>query len=110
MIKGRCSHGAVSLGNKMFVIGGIGRLNCEVFDSSSRIFTRIERLLILNNLTYYRTSVLNIGYKILVFCSTGSSANNKFQIYDVLKDQWFSKENEFIGAKMYVRCSKLPVI
>ena len=88
MIEERYCHGTVSMGNKIFVIGGFKHLTwnltCEVFDSSSRKFTNIKQLLGLNNRVYYDTSVVSIGYKILFFYSTSSSANNKFQIYDVL--------------------------
>ena len=42
MIETRFNHAAVSMGNKMFVIGGSHKTSCEVFDSFSRKFTKIN--------------------------------------------------------------------
>ena len=44
MIEGRCVHASVSMGNKMFVIGGSDTSSYEVFDSYSRKFTSIKSL------------------------------------------------------------------
>ena len=41
MIEARCNHAAVSMGNKMFVIGRAYTTCCEVFDSFSRKFTKL---------------------------------------------------------------------
>ena len=41
MVEERSSHAAVSVSNKMFVIGGYKNTNCEIFDSCSRKFTSI---------------------------------------------------------------------
>ena len=38
MIKERYCHASVSMGNKLFVIGGFKNTSCEVFDSFSRKF------------------------------------------------------------------------
>ena len=109
MINGRYKHGAVSMGNKMFVIGGIGTLNCEIFDSSSRKFTSIKQMRLFNNLKRY-TSVVSIGYKILAFTSFINKAKSKLQIYDVHKDHWSLKKNDFIEAKRKISCAKLPLV
>ena len=42
MIDKRYKHAAVSMGNKLFVIGWSYTTNCEVFDSYSRKFTKIN--------------------------------------------------------------------
>ena len=110
MIEGRYKHGAVSMGNKMFVVDGWGNLTCEVFDSCSKKFTGIKEMLVVNNLNYFFTSVVSIGYKVLFFYSTSCSANNKYQVYDVIKDQWCLKENNLIEAKQHIYCSKLPLL
>ena len=110
MIDERYKHGSVSMGNKMFVIGGWGNLTCEVFDSSSRKFTCIKQLLVVKNLSYYPSSVVSIGYKVLFFYSISCNANNKFQVYDVIKDQWCLKENNLIEGKRHICCSKLPLV
>ena len=38
----RFHHAAVSMGNKMFVIGGNETSSCEIFDSFSRSFTSLK--------------------------------------------------------------------
>ena len=110
MIDGRYKHGAVSLGNKMFVVGGWKTFTCEVFDSSSRKFTSITQLLPVNNLIYDYASVVSIGYKVLYFYSTTDTATNKYQLYDVLKDQWCLKANDFIEANRKISCCKIPLV
>ena len=44
LIYGRCNHEVVSMGNKMFAIGGKVLRSCEVFDSFSRKFTLLKRM------------------------------------------------------------------
>ena len=106
----RENHGAVSMGNKMFVIGGWKNLTCEVFDSSSRKFTNIQKMFLVNNLDVESNSVFGIGGKITVFFERAHSVVNKLiQTYDVLENKWYL-EDDFIGDIDYViSCSKLPV-
>ena len=114
MIEKRYYHGTVSMGNKMFVIGGFKHLTwnltCEVFESTSRKFTSINQLLAVNKLYYYQTSVVSIGYKVLFFYSTRDTTKNKLQVYDVPRDQWCLKQNDFIEARWYTSCSKLQLV
>ena len=49
---GRHDHGAVSMGNKMFLIGGNSRLTSLVFDSVSINFTYIKQLVKPKSFTY----------------------------------------------------------
>ena len=111
MIHERYGHGVVSMGNKMFVIGGWQNVaDCEVFDSSSRIFTSIKKMFLVNELDVEPRSVFGIGGKITVFIKRANSVVNKLiQTYDVLENKWYF-EKDFIGDIDYViRCSKLPV-
>ena len=55
-------------------------------------------------------SLVSIDNKILFFHSTSYAGNNKYQIYDVLKDQWSLKKNEFIQDKRTISCLKLSVV
>ena len=110
MIVTRYKHGAVRMGNKMFVIGGNYNSTCEVFDSSCRKFTSIKELLVMDSLNYYGTSVVSIGYKIFAFSSFMNKENSRFQIYDVLNDQWCLEKYAFIDGKRNISCSKLPLV
>ena len=109
MIKGRSCHGAVSMGNKMFVIGGNLNLTCEVFDSTSRKFTSIKQMLEINNWIYVRSAVI-IGSKILVFCSFSKSVKKKYLIYDIVMDMWKVVENENFPIGYAISCSKIAMI
>ena len=111
MINKRSHHGSLSMGNKMFVIGGVYNNTCEVFDSISRKFTAIKEIkgVDMDRLNYLR--LVSIGNKIFVFpklywCHTFEN----FHIYDVLKDEWCVKEFDLFGFKDVDSCSKLPVV
>ena len=41
MIKGRKNHFSITIGNKLFVIGGYGKIFSKVYDSISRKFTML---------------------------------------------------------------------
>ena len=66
MINKRCLHGAVCMGNKLFVIGGDSNTSCEVFDSSSMKFTSIKQL---ERSCFEYISAVSIGDEILIFGS-----------------------------------------
>ena len=108
MIESRYDHGAVSMGNKMFVIGGKYNLTCEVLNSVSRKFTCIRQLLIPENVGY-AMSGLTIGYKIIDFPKYTWSTEKKSLIYDVLTDKWEVKEIELISTNRVHSCSRLPI-
>ena len=104
MIYRRYQHGAVCMGNKLYVIGGKYNATCEVFDSRSMKFTSIKQL---DDNCYYSVSAVSIGDKILIF---GSSENN-ILTYDVEKNEWYCISNcfsEFDGG--FESISKLSVI
>ena len=66
MIEERYYHASVSIGNKLFVIGGVCPISCEVFDSFSRKFTSINSALLKTKILY-NCKGFCIGYKIVVF-------------------------------------------
>ena len=107
MIYERQRHGAVSMGNKMFVIGGFNTTSCEVFDSISREFTATKRIEVVGR---DLLSAVGIGNKILAFPKLDRCAIKSVQVYDVLKDQWFEKAIDLSEVKYVISCSKLPVV
>ena len=69
MIKKRYHHSSVSMGNKMFVVGGgenTDELAGEVFDSFSRKFTYISYATI-KGINQYKSEALCVCNKIIVF-------------------------------------------
>ena len=105
MISGRYRHGAVSMGNKLFVI--VGNLNetCEVFESCSRKFTTVKEIL-KPKTSGCKISTLCIGYKILLFSWSEVFPVKQCLIYDVLVDEWKLEENKLFGTD-YVQNSLL---
>ena len=85
MIEKRSCHAAVSMGNKMFVIGGHYTSSSEVFDIFSRIFTYIQSLSKIEknfNDFYVQPRCVSSGDSIVVFnVSKNISFNNEAKIY-----------------------------
>ena len=116
MIKGRYSHGAVSMGNKMFVIGKRHDLTCEVFDSVSRKFTNIKERIQIHSgcdsslkkikVATFRKVILQpvgIGKQVIVLCRFDDSASKNYLSYDVLTNQWkLEEKNDFFQYKFCI--------
>ena len=107
MIDKRCLHGAVCMGNKLFVIGGKYNNTCEVFDSSSMKFTSIKHLK-LNCFEY--VSAVSIGDKILIFGSGYSAGKDRFYTYNVDNNEWYCKSKDFFDFDELVCLSKFSVV
>ena len=96
MIEERNSHATVSMGNKMFVIGGWNNINCEVFDSFSRTFTKIKADIKVPDITGWNFSALCIGNTVIVF--HGFYAEHEETIiytYDVVNEKWSNVKCDF---------------
>ena len=76
MLSPRVNHSAVSIGNKMFMIGG-SKDYCEVFDSVTRKFTYIKTLPKWVRVEELNSSyqVVSIGYKIYFFRKEDNKVN-----------------------------------
>ena len=108
MIEKRGSHASVSMGNKMFVIGGYNTLTCEIFDSVSRKFTYIKSI---NYQRIYncRYKAVCIGQTIIVFLTTYAGyqePGTKIFIYDVSKHQWSKKGCRVLKNLRDISCVK----
>ena len=78
--KGR--HKSVAVKNKLFIIGGS---NCEVFDSTIKMFTLLKQPA--SKYTFhYNTEVITIGSKIFMF-----QENRKVITYNFEKNKWSRK-------------------
>ena len=67
MIEERSDHAAVSMGNKIFVIGGVRTTSCEVFDSYSRKFTMLNTRLNKPAIDGQYFAAFCVGNSIVVF-------------------------------------------
>ena len=109
MIEGRFEHGSVSMGNKMFVIGGIWRLSGEVFDSVSRKFTYIKDMLVNHFYEILFVRAVRIGHKIIVFPNRDPTCGKAY-IYNIHKDDWLIRKTFLDDDKSVINCSKLPIV
>ena len=95
MIEGRFDHAAVSMSNKLFVIGGRYTTSCEIFDSYSRQFTEIESDLTVPNMKSKYSMAACIGDYILVFHSYSSYDETTTYLYDVCENKWSNIKCDF---------------
>ena len=114
MICARFDHGSVSIGNKLFVIGGSFRnSNSEVFDSKSGMFTLVIQSYLCNYFT--KVSAVAIGSKILVFTRHKLSRYGKLDgltyfVYDVISQEWRREKISGIKRLQYVfDCTRAPI-
>ena len=100
MIEARCFHDAVTMGNKMFVIGGVNTTSCEVFDSFSRKFTLIKPLSTLSTVGDSEFNAVCIENDIFVLHELVDSGTNNMYRYDVDKQTWSNVDSGF-GIPLY---------
>ena len=99
----RSSHVAVSMGNKLFVIGGYRISSCEVFDTCSRKFTIIKLEMKVSAIEKSCFRALCIGSSIVVFHHPESKS--VVYMYDVNESKWstvelFYTKNYFVQSLM----------
>ena len=88
MIDERFCHAAVSMGNKMFVIGGSYTKCCKVFNNFSRKFTKIYSEIYphLDDLLFNKFNICN---SIVVFQNFAKPLTDTVvYLYDVDKEIW----------------------
>ena len=93
MIEIRFNHAAVSMGNKMFVIGGSYTTSCEVFDSYSRKFTKIISEIKDFDVVSTDFKAFSIGNNIVVFQVTYTET--VVYLYDIDKKKWSIVQCDF---------------
>ena len=67
MIEKRKYHASVSMGNKLFVIGGRYTTNCKVFDSYSRNLTKIKSGIEVPDVEIWNFDSVCIGNYVVIF-------------------------------------------
>ena len=96
MIEERYLHAVVSMGNKMFIIGGYYITSCEVFDSYTRKYTNIYSKIKVSDIKEWCFYAYSFGKNIVVF--------QEFQIpfkatvvylYDIEKEKWKNVQCDF---------------
>ena len=102
MIAKRYDHSAVSMGNKMFVIGKGNPVYYELYDSISRKFTMFKVKPPYSNFYGFGFDVLGINNKLVHFSIASSSNELKVYFYDVFENKWIVEnilvKNNFMFA------------
>ena len=112
MLSARNRHSAVSIGNKLFMIGGNSEYS-EVFDSVTRKFTYVKTLpkwVRTSELDYYdfgKNQVVSIGNEIYFL----QKEDKKFNVYSYyVRNNHFCYKTSFeIGNFKKVSCIKVPM-
>ena len=94
MIKKRYDHSSVTIGKKLFVIGGYDKVCSEVYDSVSRKFTMFN-LKLPYAYTFNKIKTVSFNSKIVVFCVCSSNNTSKLYVYNVDEPNWIKKEITF---------------
>ena len=110
MIEKRCDHAAVSMGNKMFVIGGSYTSTCETFDSFSRKFTFIKSIKLTKHYdSCYKAVCIGqtfVAFSIKPTVIQTEPYDTKVFVYDTSKDQWSEKECSVLKNLAGISCVK----
>ena len=105
MNEGRYKHASVSMGNKMFVIGGYRKSTCEKFDSYSRKFSYIKTCSDFSNDMGYFQAVC-IDNRIVVFGKVRGKNQTKVFTYNDDTDEWKLIDCSFVQNKSGFSCVK----
>ena len=92
MIEERSFHSTVSMGNKIFVIGGYETLGCEIFDSCSRMFTIMTSNLKTYAIKEWYFEAFCIGNSIVVYHHFMNLNASNVYMYDVDQENWSNIE------------------
>ena len=105
MVKERFGHKSVAVKNKLFVIGGFVKSDCEVFDSTTNKFTLLKQPTVAPKYFLRQPSgAFTFGSKIFVLRNEGSVI-----IYDFENDEWSEKTCKATTGIWHFSCAKLPV-
>ena len=113
MLISRKNHTAVSISNKMFMIGGKPN-KWEVFESVTRMFTSVKSPLLWNN-SLHPFHAVCIGYKIYIFQGEKASLlgdkyyDVKVHSYDVVQNDFAFKTSFYLENIKSCCFTKLPM-
>ena len=115
MLGGRVDHGSVSMGNKLFVVGGLNLTCCEVFDRSNNAFTYVESIPHNTYVNHHPADLVSVGYKIYVIreiqTETLGDSKGKYSLimlcYDSNKNAWKTADGYSLQNEAEFSCAKV---
>ena len=106
MINYRSDHATVSMGNKLFVIGGYYTKSCEVFDSYVRKFTKIRSGIIVSCIENWHSDAVSIGNYIVVFHSLLNYTETVIYLFDIYEKKWSTIKCDFTKNLLHSNFAK----
>ena len=103
LIRKRSNHASVSIGNKMFVVGGYNNSSIEMFESFSRKFTLLN-LPSSSDIYHFTVQAISVGYKIVIF-SMYDTETTVFT-YDIINNQWCNLGERVLENLTDISCVK----
>ena len=105
MIEKRNDHASVTIGNKLFVIGGYRMATCEMFDSCTRKFCYIKSCSgFPNNL--FRLHGVSISNQIVIFAEVCNEFHTEIFTCCTETYEWKSIDCDVLKNKSQVSCVK----
>ena len=104
----RCNHASVSMGNKLFVIGGYNISSCEVFDSCSRKFTIIISEIKVSASEISLFEAFCIGSNIVIFQHAHSQKSGIY-MFNVMESRWSTFVCSYTNEYFMPNCIKYYV-
>ena len=92
MIGYRNDHSSFSMGNKLFVIGGLSNVDAEIFDSTSRKFTLLNLKIVCKKVFPCKCETVNISREMFVFCFCSINRQPMLHVYNVDENRRVSEK------------------
>ena len=86
MLEGRYCHAAISIENKLYLVGGANTDECEVFDTISQKFAYIKPIFPTYNYHRFQPQCVAMGNKIKII------NNGRIAVYDIDKEDWYKEK------------------
>ena len=105
MVQPRSCHGSVAIRNKIFIVGGIGRDTCEVFDAVSAKFSLLAKTSpVFKGWDVKEKKTFSFGNKVVV------PGWNKILFFDTETGKWSEVKSKKISdiLSRYL-CVKVPI-
>ena len=108
MNEARSFHGSVAIRNKIFVVGGLRKNTCEVFDTvSNRFVLLVKTSPVFKSYNRYQNITFLFGNKVAMHRFN----SNKIMLFDIETEQWSEKSSKNLTYLLSMYLSiKVPTL